>query len=332
MEIIPFQHEHLPSATDILVQLFSEFLKVFPLLPKRVTAPGVAKAFLTAQFEKRDCHGVVMMEHDRVIGYLFGAYDENAFFGRHAWVPLGGVALENQNDAEKMRLLYALAGERWVQDGILNHYLVVPALPAWLEIGFSLSFGQEQAYALASVDDEKAEIEPPDGIVIREVLPSDAGQLYDRGDWIAAHYNRAPVWEPVPAEHLAGLLPAYAELAEDRESTTWVALDGDQIVSFVVINAEDVGPTHLLGAPETAHFTIAATHPDYRGRGIGRALFTHTLNVAHQQGYEVITTDWRTTNSAAARYWPSFGFVPFAYRLLRRVNPRYVVYRPHFME
>ncbi|MCD4673643.1 MAG: hypothetical protein K8R77_13350 [Anaerolineaceae bacterium] len=65
---------------------------------------------------------------------------------------------------------------------------------------------------------------------------------------------------------------------------------------------------------------------------MGRVLFTHALNIAHQQGYEVITTDWRTTNPAAARYWPCFGFQSYAYRLIRRVNPRYKIFWPHFME
>ncbi|MCD4673645.1 MAG: hypothetical protein K8R77_13360 [Anaerolineaceae bacterium] len=114
MEIIPFQHDHLPSASDLLVQQFSGILKAFPLLPKRVTDQGVAKAFLAAQFEKRDCYGVMMMEQDRVIGYLFGVYDENAFFGRHAWVPFGGIAFEDKNDTEKLRRLYASAGKRWI--------------------------------------------------------------------------------------------------------------------------------------------------------------------------------------------------------------------------
>ncbi|MCD4673644.1 MAG: hypothetical protein K8R77_13355 [Anaerolineaceae bacterium] len=150
----------------------------------------------------------------------------------------------------------------------MNHYLVCPALSAWLDVSFSLSFGQEQEYALASVDDERAEIEPPDGIVIREVLLSDADQLYHCGGWIAGHYNLAPVWEPVPVEHLAGLLPAYAELASDPDSTTWIALDGDQIVSFVVINAEEIGPTYLLGAPETAHFTVALLIQTIEGGGL----------------------------------------------------------------
>jgi ribosomal protein S18 acetylase RimI-like enzyme len=233
------------------------------------------------------------------------------------------MALRKQSDTETLRQVYAAAGQHWIEDHVLNHYLVCPAIPEWLQTGFSLSFGQEQAYAIASVKHERPHIDPPEGIIIREVQPSDADQLFAIGHWIAAHLNTAPVWEPVPQQHLDNILPEYAKLANDPESTTWVAVDGDQIVAYVVIYTVDTGPEHLLGIPNAAHFAVAATHPHYRNRGIGKALYTRILNVAQQQGYHTMFTDWRTTNLPAASYWPGYGFEPFAYRLLRRVNPIY---------
>jgi len=326
MEIVQFGQEYVEQAADLLTAQFAIFLKMFPLLPERITEKGVAKDFLVDMLTKEESHGVVMLEEDRVSGYLLGVYGENPFFGQHVMVPFGGMALEDQTAMSELAQLYTAAGKRWMRDGVLNHYFVMPALSDWLETCFSLSFGKEQAYAAAPVADLYSETELPDGIVMREVIPSGAVGLYHCAGWIAGHDNLAPVWEPVPAEHLANIRLGYAELATEPDETTWIALDGEQIVSFVVTNPEDIGPSSLFGAPEVAHFSVAATRPDYRGRGIGRALLLHVMNIACRQGYKVMTTDWRTTNPSAAGHWPSFGFEPFAYRLLRRVNPRYETY------
>ena len=326
MEFVRFEQEHVEQAAGILTAQFAGFLKSFPLLPGRITEKAVAVDFLVDLLAKEESQGVVMLYEDRVSGYLLGAYSDNPFFGRHVYVPFGGIALKEQTKTDDLLKLYSASGKRWMRDGVLNHYLIMPALPDWLETCFSLSFGKEQAYAAAALADQYPEPELPSGIVMRAAIPSDADGLYDCADWIAGHYNLAPVWEPVPAEHLANIQQGYAELATDPDASTWIALEGERIVSFVVIYPEDIGPASLFGAPEIAHFAVAATHPDYRGRGIGRALLRHVLNIASRQGYKMITTDWRTTNPSATEHWPRFGFRSFAYRLLRRVNPRYQVY------
>ena len=326
MEITLFDEKYTGRAAELLAEQFSRWLKAFPLLPVRIADRDVARGFLVDLFAKKEIHGVVMLEGDQMNGFLLGAYGDNPFFGRHVMVPFGGIGLKPGVAADNLMKLYAAAGQQWVADDVLNHYLVMPALPDWLETGFSQSFGKEQAYAIASVVEKPTGAELPEGIVMREVIPADADGLYQCADWIAGHYNLAPVWEPVPAEHLKNIRQGYAELAAEAESTTWLALDGERIVSFVVIYPEELTSANLLGDHEAAHFSVAATHPNYRGRGIGQALFTHAMKMAYQQGVRVMTTDWRTTNPAAADYWPRFGFVPYAYRLLRRVNPRYQVY------
>lgn len=326
MEFNTFSSKYIEDAATLLVDQSKSMLQHFPLLSERISDLQVAHTFLTALVAKSEERGMVMIEKNKIIGYMLGYYDDSPFFGKHVWVPFGGIALPRSEEYDLLRVLYANAGDIWIRDGILNHYLVCPALPEWLKAGFSLSFGQEQVYAVASALEEKKEMPLPDGITMREICPGDANQLAEKGHWIAAHLNGAPVWEPVPAEHLETIRPAYAELADDDTSTTWVALNEDEIVSYVTTYTVDIGAIHYMGTPKAAHFATAATDPAYRAKGIGRALFTHILNITHEQGYESIFTDWRTTNLEAARYWPTFGFEPFAYRLLRRVNPHYQLF------
>ncbi|HAF61161.1 MAG TPA: hypothetical protein DCK95_02415 [Anaerolineaceae bacterium] len=325
MQFSRFSKQHVIEAAELLAARSKQILIDFPLLPSHIVEQERTVTFLNALLERSESSGMVMLEKGRMIGYILGYYDQNLFFRRHVWVPFGGLALSEADEYQQLRTLYAAVGDNWIQDGVLNHYLVCPAIQEWQRAAFSLSFGQEQAYAVVSSTEEQPEGLPPQGITIREVQPADANQLASNGHWISAHLNTAQVWEPVPQEHLAEVLPGYAELADDDTSTTWVALDGEKLVAYVAIYTVDIGAIHYLGTPKAAHFAVAATHPDYRKRGIGRALFTHILNVAHQQGYEQVFTDWRTTNLEADRYWPTFGFSPFAYRLLRRVNP---IYKP----
>ncbi|HOJ00906.1 MAG TPA: GNAT family N-acetyltransferase [Anaerolineaceae bacterium] len=323
MEFQIFTPHHVDDAATLLVAQSTSMLKRFPLLPERVGNLHAAKIFLSALLEKSEARGMLMLEKNKVVGYLLGYYDDNPFFGRHVWVPFGGTVVPQSQAYGAIRALYAAAGDIWIGDGILNHYWVCPALDDWLKAGFSLSFGQEQVYAVAPLKEREAGTALPAGITMRVVQPGDAQQLAQKGHWIAAHLNGAPVWEPVPPEHLENIRPAYAELANDDTSTTWVALDGEEIVSYVTIYTVDIGAIHYLGSQKAAHFATAATDPAYRARGIGRALATQIFNIAGEQGYETMFTDWRITNLEAARYWPTFGFEPFAYRLLRRVNPRY---------
>jgi len=323
-----FKKEHIPSAADLLAKQSTEMRKLFPLLPERIQDKEVAHIFLQALYDKSSGKGCVMLQQDEIVGFMLGYYDNNYFFGSHVWVPFGGIALPQEQPYAALRALYAAAGDIWIKDGILNHYLVCPAIEEWMQAGYSLSFGQEQLYAVASTKEAWTEPSLPTGISMREVQPGDASQLFNKAHWIAAHLNKAPVWEPVPDEHLKAIQPGYAELADDDTSTTWVALDGDEIVSYVAIYMVDIGAIHYLGSEKAAHFAVAATNPVYRQRGIGRALFTHIMNVAHEQGYEQIFTDWRTTNLEAAGYWPTFGYKTFSYRLLRRVNPIYKPFTP----
>lgn len=61
--------------------------------------------------------------------------------------------------------------------------------------------------------------------------------------------------------------------------------------------------------------------PELRGRGIGRALTLAGLAYARERGATVTWTDWRLTNLTAEPYWRTYGWVPYAVRMTRRVEP-----------
>ena len=79
-------------------------------------------------------------------------------------------------------------------------------------------------------------------------------------------------------------------------------------------------PTGDLRVPENSiDLAHAATLEDVRGAGVGLALTAHAINWAHENGYRSITTDWRSPNLEASRFWPRRGWRPTFYRMFRAV-------------
>jgi len=63
----------------------------------------------------------------------------------------------------------------------------------------------------------------------------------------------------------------------------------------------------------------AATMPDARGLGAGRALTETFMAWARDEGYQWLATDWRSANLEANRTWRAMGFVPMFDRLHRLI-------------
>jgi predicted GNAT family acetyltransferase len=78
-------------------------------------------------------------------------------------------------------------------------------------------------------------------------------------------------------------------------------------------------PTGDLRIPEdNIDLSHAATFDDVRGSGVGLALTAQILRWAHEQGFRS-TTDWRSVNLLASRFWSRRGWRPTHYRLYRAI-------------
>jgi len=72
----------------------------------------------------------------------------------------------------------------------------------------------------------------------------------------------------------------------------------------------------------TASIDGAFTVADRRGSGVAAALLGSAARWARERGAVRLGVDFEAANLLAARFWPSQGFRPAAYRLARRVDPR----------
>ena len=138
------------------------------------------------------------------------------------------------------------------------------------------------------------------------------------------HQAQPPVWAAAFAEDRKRFEEGYAKLVEDPSCLLWVAVSEDELLGFqAFIPAEDA-EADIMMPDSSMCLEVGATAPHARGMGVGRALALHGLAHARQAGYENCVTDWRIANLESSRFWPKRGFIPYAYRLVRQIDPRIV--------
>lgn len=89
------------------------------------------------------------------------------------------------------------------------------------------------------------------------------------------------------------------ELDENFTSRCWVA-DVDGRIAAMMVGWMIIDELHVA--------TIA-THPDYRGQGIGKKVLVHALLAARKEGVIRAFLEVRQTNEAALNMYRSLGFV-----------------------
>ncbi|HEU5478112.1 MAG TPA: GNAT family N-acetyltransferase [Gaiellaceae bacterium] len=303
MEIVPFADEHVGGAAELLAERHATHRVAEPLLPDREDfAAQIAK-------EREDATGVVALEDGVVVAYLLGQRREN-HLGRHIWSHVAGHA---SRDPELVRDVYAVAAQRWVEDGLTQHFVFVPShespmIDAW----FRLCFGASGVLALRETEPE----EPFDGgVEIRLGTRDDYPEGVRLELEMARAMQGAPSFSgidlPTPEEALAEWT---GDPEEDYE--LFVAEREGRIVGQFVLYRR---PPDLRVPDGNIDLAEASTDPEARGTGVGRALTAHVIRWAYENGFRTMTTDWRMTNLWASRFWPKRGFRPVFLRLYRSI-------------
>jgi ribosomal protein S18 acetylase RimI-like enzyme len=211
--------------------------------------------------------------------------------------------------------LYAAVAEVWVETGLTTHTVYVPAGAAEA-VWFDLSFGRQQAYAIATVADMPADA-PPGGVTVARVGPEALDDGLTLGDIISRHQALSPVFSRASEAWYEQLREGWAEVLASTETRTFLARSDGEPAGLLL--SEDAGPG-LLFPPGAVELRVAAVRADGRGAGVGSALAAAFIADARAQGATHAVADWRTTNLLASRFWPRWGFRPVAYRLVRTID------------
>lgn len=331
IEIVPFHEELLPGAADLLAGRQKRDRTVSPLLPARFEQPKTAMAAVREIWHKPWTRGVAAMRDGRLMGFLMGEAKFDTLRGRHVWVHLPGHALAEDAPPDLYSDLYAAVGPLWLQLGAFDHFVMMPAANrAYLDAWFALSFGQEQAHGMRSLTEPLPEPVETPGVRIRRASDADRDAMVEEmSPLLRRHLSGPPVWGVALPEYVWPMREGFAEMLTDENVHVWLAEAVDVGETGRVLGYQAYYPAFPADdnltiplSDRTVLLEVAATLPEMRGRGIGRALTRAGLADAAAGGYRVCVADWRTTNIEASRFWPRQGFDIAVYRLTRKVDPR----------
>lgn len=331
IEIIPFHVGLMPAAAELLARRHARDRQALPLLPARFENTRNAQAAVREVWNKPHTTGTAALRDGRLVGYLLGEARFDTLRGRHIWMHLAGHALADDAPSSLYAELYAAAGPAWLRLGAFDHYIKIPATDAAaLDVWFDLTFGKEQAHAFLSLNGALPERVAVPGVVIRRATEADRDAFVDEmSPILRQHMSGPPVWGVALPEAVGSMREGFADLLTDATALVWLAeaegeTEAGRVLGYqVYFPASPADDDLTISISErTALLEVAATRPDARGRGIGRALAAAGLADAAAGGYTVCVADWRTTNIEGNRFWLGVGFRPAVYRLTRKVDPR----------
>lgn len=299
LEVRPFADEHLDAAAVLLAERHRTHRSWSPLLDAAYEQPPAAREAIEQEWRRTGASGAVALRGGALAGYLVAAPREGEVWGASVLVGSAGSAAA---EPETIRDLYALAAQRWVDEDLHRHYVLVPAAPAdQLDAWWRLSFGCQQVHGISAVGDEPW----PDGV--RVAGPADVDALMPLGHGVEEVHVRSPVFSTWPMETEQELRDAFAEDLASPDIGILVAEAAGRIAGMFEVAPIELSSTHtgLARPARQCLLSYAATLPGMRGTGIGRALTAASMAWAHRAGYTTMVTDWRATNLLASRFWPA---------------------------
>ena len=328
-EIVPFSHEHLDAAGELLAARHRAARTREPELPHRFEDPSEARAALREAWATPHTSAVLALEGGRPAGYLLGSLllpsplSARALVmrPRSVFIPYAGHAADGEDRAELYRRMYAAAAPRWLAAGCFTHYVHVPAAdPDALAAWFSLGFGQDMIRAWRDTG-PVAGAAAPAGLEVHQAGPEDIEVVMRLALGLARHHAESPSFYPYLAETEADQRQFNQQALADPATTYWIAHRDGEAAGMQVFGPPS-SPSALITPERCIHLHEGYTESGARGGGVGTALLQHAMAWARESGYERCTVGWVTSNLLAARFWQRSGFRPLGYRLCRPIDER----------
>jgi GNAT superfamily N-acetyltransferase len=220
-----------------------------------------------------------------------GPVQRTTGFGGQGWIlyrDLGGIEGEELDEliARQVRF-FADRGERF-EWKLYGHDLPADLPERLVVAGFRPE--EQETVLIAPIEVLTAALVLPDGVAIREVV--------DRDDMERIAVLERTVYGR--GEDYGWMDELFAEQAADPEGLRmFVAEAGDLVVCAAWVR--------FPSGTEFATYWVGATHPDWRGRGIYRALVAHRARLAAQRGCRYIEVDASVDSNPILQL---LGFVP----------------------
>jgi len=244
---------------------------------------------------------------------------------RAVQIPFDGHAVDHSDPGALYSQLYAALAERWVADGLVAHYLALPADRDVVEPWFDLGFGRFIELGVRDTN-LRAEVRtgPAPTLDVRRAVATDEEAIQGLMAELFQSFADPPIFMPFLPETAAERQRYVVDMLADPACPHWLGFVGDHVVGMQVF-IEPTSPHWDLGkleAPERCvYLQWACTLPEARGTGIGAALFAHTMTWARDAGYDRCAAHFMTASRAAA-FWRGREFRPISRWPCRPIDDR----------
>ncbi len=324
MRIEVLTRESVEEISELLVGRHKRERKVFEGLKAEFEDLAIVKPLIEKLFDEDIVIAIGAYENSKLIGYIVSQVMKSDVFGRCAWVKYEGTALAENSEPEVYRELYCHIADLWLKAGCLKHYVIVPAgdqevTKAWLHSGFAYEqvFGMNKLTKQSLVENKSA-----GDIRIRKAEGSDADVLKSVSGIILSHQAKSPTFAAALPELFGAIEKGYAGLASDDSAHVLLAYKGEELLGFTCGYFDEDSNQNMMLPHKGMELGVAATIPSKHKMGAGTLLTKHLFNNAISAGYEYSMTDWRITNLTSSKFWPKMGYKPYAYRMIRNIDPR----------
>jgi ribosomal protein S18 acetylase RimI-like enzyme len=328
-EIRTLERDDWPAAADLLARRHAADRRAHSALPARYESPDEAFGLLAALFESPDAAGVIAWRDGRPAGFLAGRMYTPSPRGmgakfrrpRSAGVPYEGYALDDHDDGELYRELYAALAPAWVERGYYSHYIEVAAHDfEALEAFNTLGFGRQITLALRRVAER---VEPVEGsrVQIERAGPRDLETIMRLIGLLGEHHASSPSFLPYLREPDAEIEETERELLDDWANGHFIATRDGTVLGMQTFRAPAF--MSLLATPERAiYLSDGIVVPEERRSGVGRALLAESMHWAEDAGHDCCLLHFLSANLSASRFWQANGFWPLSHTLARHIDDR----------
>jgi GNAT superfamily N-acetyltransferase len=333
LRIMPFEERHVEAAAVLLAARHARDRAREAVLPAAFESPGDVQPHIERLAQRAGTAGVVAERDGEPVGFLLATailpvptqFLAQFYPPRSMSMPYEGHALAADEEPSLYRELYAALAGDWVRRGFFDHFVDVPdgdaaAREAWDSLGFARDITcvvREVNLPVAQAGRQ----EDASALEIHQVDAEEIDTIAALADMLWEHHLLSPIFAPYLSEVAAGTREMSLELLAEPANAHFVAYRDGKPLGMDTFVASGFSPP--LATPEACiYLWQGIVSPNARGAGVGRALLSHAMGWAQEQGYRWCTLHFYAANLAGASFWLANGFRPLEHRLRRRVDER----------
>lgn len=325
-----FQPNDAPACAALLADSHRRVRQRQPMLPQRFEGIEDATQALDAALE-RAAEAWVAERDRRVVGYLAGGRSlpsPQSFWAQYSPprginISVAGHAVaEGEPTADTYRALYAVAAERWTEDGYFAHQVGIrPADDTVREAWFLLGFGAHTTFATRDL--APVEGEAPTDIQVHAATPEELPLVRHFDELESLHHRESPIFWPHLGHDVASAVEAFQRAAlEGDQNPIFIATRGGKPVAMHFVLRRGGFGTPISQPDDSLYLYQAIVEPEAQGGGVGTALLRHTVDWARAEGFRWLNLHHASMNPSGAPFWQRHGFQPVEMTVERWLDDR----------